>query len=77
MLGCLLGRLTTRWNGPEIQRQMQEMIFVQIAGRVCEGPISGRSLACLSSPLVLALQVQARCLRLSTAWGCKHAARSR
>jgi hypothetical protein len=39
------------------------MIRMQTWGTGFESQIPGRSIACLSSPLVLALQVQARCLR--------------
>ncbi len=36
-------RLTTRWSGPGIQRQKQEMIGIRVLGSGCEGTIPGRS----------------------------------
>ena len=49
--------------GLGIQRQMQWGIEMRRLRGASDGASPGGSLACLSSPLVLALQVRARCLR--------------
>ena len=52
----------------------QEIVELWLPESDCAGAIPGRSLACLSSPLVLALQVRARCLRPAFAGAkCKQA----
>jgi hypothetical protein len=37
------GSLTTRWNGPGMLRQKQEIIEMRGSGSVCTGAIPGRS----------------------------------
>jgi len=38
------GQLTTRWSGPEIQRQRQGMVDMFAPGKACEEAIPSRSL---------------------------------
>ena len=39
----MVGPLTTRWSGPEIQRLKQEIIEKEASGRAVVGAIPGRS----------------------------------
>ena len=56
----------SRWStqrveaGPGELRQEQEIITMRVSVEVRRGTIPGRSLTCLSSPLVLALASQAQ-----------------
>ena len=42
-VGNSTGSLTTRWSGPGILRQKQEMIEMRAPARECEGAFPGRS----------------------------------
>ena len=62
----------SRWStqrveaGPGMLRQEQEIITMRASVEVRRGTIPGRSLACLSSPLVLAPQVRAAVMQILT-----------
>ncbi len=53
----------SRWNGPGMQRLSPAMIRFRESKTAREEAIPARSVASLSSPLVLAQQVRARCMR--------------